>query len=155
MVHDAFIKAFGDSDIQQYILGRNDQNIILEDIIKFVEAKEAGRRSTSLQNLSASTLFSYKQLDKDQHLVKCRKCGKSGEDDRRDTQARKEKCKSWDKICSHCDKRNHVADVCRSKPKKTGENTAKDVDEPNLVFPKYARSRQPAQFSPMKPVNGR
>ena len=108
MVHDALINAFGDSDIQQYILGRNDQNIILEDIIKFVEAKEAGRRSTSLQNLSASTLFSYKQLDKDQHLVKCRKCGKSGEDDRRDTQARKEKCKSWDKICSHCDKRNPV-----------------------------------------------
>ena len=52
----------------------------------------------------------------------------------RDTQAKKEKCKAWDKICSKCDKKNHFANVCRSKPKKIGGNTSKDLDESNTVF---------------------
>ena len=116
MVRDALIRGLGDSDIQQDVLGHNDQDMTLEDTIKFIEAKEAGKRSqATLQNPSAATVSSYKQTDKDQQVVKCRNSGKPGHGDDRDTQARKEKCKSWDKISSKCDKRYHFANVCRSK----------------------------------------
>ena len=84
MVRDALIRGLGDSDIQQDVLGHNDQ---------FIEAKEAGKRSqASLQNPSAATVFSYKHTAEDQHVVKCGNCGKPGHGDGRDTQARKEKC---------------------------------------------------------------
>ena len=131
------IKGLGDSDIQQDVLGYNDRDMTLEDTIKFIEAKEAGKRSqATLQNPSAATVSSYKQTDKEQHVVKCRNGGKPGHGDGRDTQARKEKCKAWDKICSKCDKKNHFTNFCRSKPKRIGGNTTKDVDECNTVFHK-------------------
>ena len=61
----------------------------LEDTIKFIEVKEAGKRSqATLQNPSAATVSSYKQADEDQHVVKCRNCGKPGHGYSRDTQAR-------------------------------------------------------------------
>ena len=109
----------------------------LEDTIKIIEAKEAGKRSqATLQNPSAATVSSYKQADQEQHVVKCRNCGKPGHGDGHDTQARKEKCKAWDKFCSKSDKKKHFANLCRSKPKKIGGNTTKDVDESNTVFHK-------------------
>ena len=72
MVRDALIRGLGESDIQQDVLGHNDQDMTLEDTIRFIEAKEAGKRSqATLQNPSAATVSSYKQTDKDQHVVKC------------------------------------------------------------------------------------
>ena len=118
MVRDALVRGLGDSDIEQDVLEYNDQDMTLEDTIKFIEA---GKRSeATLQNTSAATVSSYKQTDKDQHVVKCRNCGKPGHGDGRDTQARKEKCKAWDKIFSKCDKRNHFANVCRSRKHNEG-----------------------------------
>ena len=79
MVCDALIRRLGDSGIQQDVLGHNDQDMTLEDTIKFIAAKEAGKRSqATLQNPSAATVSSYKQADQQQHVVKCRNCGKPG-----------------------------------------------------------------------------
>ena len=62
MVRNALIRGLGDSDIQQDVLGHNDQDMTLEDTIKFTEAKEAGKRSQAiLRNPSAATVSSYKQ----------------------------------------------------------------------------------------------
>ena len=136
-VRDALNRRLGESDIQQDVLGHNDQDMTLEDTIKIRKPKEAGKRpQATLQNPSAATVSSYKQADQEQHVVKCRNCGKPGHGDGRDTQARKEKCKAWDKICSKCDKKNHFANVCRSKPKRICGNTTKDVDESITVFDK-------------------
>ena len=44
MVRDALNRGLGDSNIQQDVLGHNDQDMTLEDTIKFIEAKEAGKR---------------------------------------------------------------------------------------------------------------
>ena len=128
----------------------------LEDTIKFIDAKEAGKRSQgTLQNPSAATVSSYEQTDKDQHIVKCWNCGKPGRGDGRDTQARKEKCKAWDKICSKRDKRNHFTNVCRSKPKRIGGNTTKDVDESNTVIHKMCNISVACTVISHKPVNRR
>ena len=127
--------------IQPLKIPNNVENITTRtwpgDTIKIIEAKEAAKRSQAiLQNPSAATVSSYEQADQEQHVVKCRKCGTPGHGDGRDTQARKEKCKAWDKYCSKCDKKNHFANVCRSKPKRIGGNKLKDVDESNTVFHK-------------------
>ena len=137
MVRDALIRGLGDSDIQQDVLGHYNQDMTLEGTIKIIEAKEAGKRSqATLQITIAATVSSYKQTDKDQHVGKCRNCGKPGHGNGRDTQARKEKCKAWDKICSKCYKKNHFDNVCRSKSRRISGNTTKDVDESNTVFHK-------------------
>ena len=61
LVRDSLIRGLGDSDSQQDILGHNDQDMTLEDKIKFIYAKEAGKRSqATLQNPSAATVSSYK-----------------------------------------------------------------------------------------------
>ena len=43
MVRDALVKGLGDSDIQQDVLGHNNQDMDLEETIKFIKAKEAGK----------------------------------------------------------------------------------------------------------------
>ena len=78
MDRDALFRGLGDSDIQQDVLGHNDQDMTLEDTIKSIEAKEAGKRSqATLQNPSAATVSSYKLADREQRVVKCRNCGKA------------------------------------------------------------------------------
>ena len=89
-VCDAHLRELGDSDIQKDVLGNKDRDMTLDDTIKFIEADEAA---------------------KDQHVVKCQNCVKPCHDDGRDTQAGKEKCKTWDKNCSMCDKKNRFANV--------------------------------------------
>ena len=145
MVRDALIKGLSDSDIQQDVLGHNDQDMTLEDTIKFIEAKEAGKRSqATLQNPSAATLSSYKQTDKDQHLIKCRNCGKTGHGDGRDAQERKEKCKAWDKTCSKCDKKNHFSKT--NHPKRLVRTKRRMRINPALSTTKCATFLQPAPF---------
>ena len=41
MVCDALSNRIGDSDIQEVVLRQNDQDMSLEDTIKFIEAKDA------------------------------------------------------------------------------------------------------------------
>ena len=137
LVRDGLNTGLGDSDIHPDVLGQNDQDMTLEYTIKIVEAKEADKRSqVTLQNPCAATVSSYTQLDRDQHVVKRRNCGKPGHGDGRDTQSRKEKCEVWNKICSKCNKINHLANVCGSKPKKSCQYTTNNVDESNTVFHK-------------------
>ncbi len=45
MVRDVLIRGLNDLDIQQEVLGNEDQDLNLEKTISLVEAKEAGRRS--------------------------------------------------------------------------------------------------------------
>ena len=47
MIRDVLCRGLGDTEIQMDLLGDKDQNISLEEILKFVEAKEAGKRSAS------------------------------------------------------------------------------------------------------------
>ena len=47
MVKDVLCRGLGDTEIQRDLLGDKDQSMSLEDTVKFVEAKEAGKRSAS------------------------------------------------------------------------------------------------------------
>ena len=47
MVRDSLIRGLEDDDIQLDILGESRQDMSLEEVIKYVEAKESGKRSSS------------------------------------------------------------------------------------------------------------
>ena len=60
MIRDVLIRGLCDHDIQQDILGQQDQNMELEKIIALIEAKEAGKRSqTSIMTEGAHVVSQY------------------------------------------------------------------------------------------------
>ena len=142
MVRDALIRGLDDSDIQQDVLGHNDQDMTPEDTIKLIEAKEAGKRSqATLKNPSAATVSSYKQADQEHHVVKCRICGKPGHGDGRDTQARKEKCNAWEKIVQNVTKRTTSPTSVGLNAKGSVRTQRRTWKNPTLSFTKCAISR--------------
>ena len=47
MIEDVLCRGLEDSDIQVDLLGDRNQEMTMEQVIKFIEAKEAGKRSAS------------------------------------------------------------------------------------------------------------
>jgi hypothetical protein len=90
MVRDVLIRGLNDQDIQHDILGHENEAIPLEDVIKLVEAKEAGRRSqASLMVEGAHGVSQHKRAKSGQFTqkseqstppdrkAKCEKCSQS------------------------------------------------------------------------------
>ena len=98
----------------------------LEDMLKFVEAKESGKRSAS----RLPTKFQRgKQLEatrdqrtqpdiRDRTPVICSYCGGKGHGRRAPLHARGKEFPAYDHICSHCSKKHHFEGVCLSKDNK-------------------------------------
>ena len=55
MVRDVLIRGLSDLDIQQEVLGNENQDLDLEHTISLIEAKEAGRRSQSINHRRRNT----------------------------------------------------------------------------------------------------
>ena len=87
IMKDIIVKGISDSEIQLDILSDHNQKMTLENIMRYVEAKEAGKRSASklmsnVQNACGSR-SAYKKAQKSQKLrqpneVACSYCGKTG-----------------------------------------------------------------------------
>ena len=58
ILRDVVTRNISDSEVQLDLLGDSNQNMTLEEVLKFIEAKEAGKRSTSrllhTQNVDAA-----------------------------------------------------------------------------------------------------
>jgi predicted RNA-binding Zn-ribbon protein involved in translation (DUF1610 family) len=87
ILRDILVRGIADNDIQLDILGEANQDMPLEEIFRYIEAKEAGKRSAS--KLSSGLNSSRSQYRKTKHesiknkgnTVKnpiCNYCGKSG-----------------------------------------------------------------------------
>lgn len=81
MIRDVLIRGLSDQDIQQEMLGQQNQDMELEETVKLIEAKEAGRRSqTSIMTESAHFASQYrKNGQSDRNLpskTTCEKCEK-------------------------------------------------------------------------------
>ena len=110
------------------LLGDNDQDMTLEHTIKSIGAKQADERSqATLQNQSATMLFSSKQRDKDQHLVKSETAGKRSVVTDGIHRAGTRSTKPEINLVQSVTKGTFVKG-CMFKPKKTGENTTTDDD---------------------------
>lgn len=116
IVRDVLAGGIGDPDIQ---LDKN-QNMTLEEVTQFVEAKEAGKRSASrlLDTHSIAATSSYKKTKqpKDKNET-CSYCGKKGHGRHAPGRTRKKECPDFGHKCGHCNKDHHLETVCRSKDK--------------------------------------
>ena len=101
----------------------------LEDMLKFVEAKESGKRSASRLldppsvSAASSTYRRSKQREikgkqpdtRDRTPVICSYCGGKGHGRRAPIHTRRNECPAYDHTCSHCSKKHHFEGVCLSK----------------------------------------
>ena len=121
IMKDIIVKGISDSEIQLDIISDRNQNMSLEDIMRYVEAKEAGKRSASkimgnTQNACGSRSTYKKALKiKPTNETACSFCGKSGHGKSAPVNTRKKQCQAYGKTCSHCGLSNHFASVCRMK----------------------------------------
>ena len=149
MVRDTMIIGLADNDIQLDILGQANQDMSLEDTIRFIEAKESGKRSSgrigpgmthpclpqsaqpSVDAVSSFKRQERKRLqnqthtpDGKQHALVCGHCGKAGHGRRR--QDRMTHCPAYSHVCSKCGSPHHFESVCR-KSRQQPSSTPNDA----------------------------
>ena len=133
MIRDVLTRGVADPDTQLDLLGDRNQDMSLEEVIKFIEARESGKRSASrLLNTHTSDIMStaalrsqYKRSQKtdlrrdtppDREEL-CHYCGHTGHGSQRTTRERRGVCKAYGHTCNICKRRNHFESVCRAEPK--------------------------------------
>ena len=123
ILRDALGRGIADPEIQLDLLGHKNQDMSLEDIFQFIEAKEAGKRSASslldshTVNSASSSYRKTKQTNMREKQESCAYCGKKGHGRSAPTRIRKTQCDAYGHQCGHCDRLHHMEDVCRSKDK--------------------------------------
>ena len=127
IIRDVLTRGLADQDIQLDLLGDKNQNMTLEEVFQFIEAKEAGRRSANrlLETQTTSAARSQyrkakqeepKRQHPDRH-EKCYYCGQRGHGKRAPPTTRKTTCPAYGKTCGHCGRPNHFDTVCQHKEK--------------------------------------
>ena len=128
ILRDILTHGLADSEIQLNLLGDKNQDMALEEVFQFVEAKEAGKRSAGClsDNLGVNAARSQyrhgKQEELKQHKAAnnneaCTYCGRRGHGKNAPPKVRKTDCPAYGVLCDHCNRPNHFETVCRSKTK--------------------------------------
>ena len=122
------------SEIQLDLLGDQNQNMTLEEVFQFMEAKEAGKRSAGhlLDTLRANAARSQychsqqealKQRKTTNNNELCTYCDRRGHGKNAPPRVRKTDCPAYGAICDHCKRANHFETVCWSKTKLRNQPT--------------------------------
>ena len=140
IICDVLTRGIADQDIQLDLLGEQDQDMSLETVISYIEAKEAGKRSAGKLHDSpqlASAISQYRHQQKTQVRDKfrdnepCHYCGLRGHGARAPIKDRQRMCKAFGHKCEKCNKDNHFGSVCRSAAKPKHSPT---TDEASTLF---------------------
>lgn len=140
IMRDVLTRGIADSEIQLDLLGDQNQNMGLEDIFKFIEAKEAGKRSASslLDSHAVETASSSYRKIKQTHMKEkqdmCAYCGKKGHGRNALAHVRKTQCSAYGQKCGHCDKFHHTENVCRSKGKPRNPHSTIPSEHEGAIF---------------------
>ena len=148
-IGDQLCAGIADPDIQKDVLGLIDKHPKLEELVVFIEAKEAGKRSQNALGSSAeiSKMSQYrreKMRDKvpstrqtEQKVPTeppCGWCGEYGHGRRAPKDIRRSQCPAYKTTCQRCGLMGHFGKVCRCKWKKQSTNDNKEeisaVDAP-------------------------
>ena len=111
----------------------------LEQALRFIEAKEAGKRSASRLVLPQATDVvagnSYKKQKKatptktsSKEQDTCTYCGTRGHGQNPPTRIRRKECPAFGTKCSYCDKDHHFEKMCRDKQGAQSAISAKHED---------------------------
>ena len=123
---DVVTRGLADDEIQLDLLGETNQDMTLEEVFQFIEAKESGKRSAGrlLQTHGADATRSQYRNAKQGDLRNrrtaekhetCLYCGKQGHGHRATAKVRKQECSAYGHICQHCGRANHLEVTCQSK----------------------------------------
>ncbi|CAE1306768.1 unnamed protein product [Acanthosepion pharaonis] len=142
IVRDVLSRGIADPDIQLDLLGDKNQDMSLEKIFQFIEAKEAGKRSASrlLNTFSVEAARSSYQrtkhpLDEDKQGP-CSYCGKRGHSMKSATRIRRNQCTAFGHKCERCHRDNHFENMCHSKdtPHDRRPSQTERFNKGNAVF---------------------
>lgn len=134
MIRDTLIIGLADDDIRLDVLGQANQDMSLDETIRFIEAKESGKRSAGRINPNTTAVpmaidaasSTYRQMERRRlqgrpqdrrtniQTQPCSHCGKAGHSSGR--QQRMHHCPAFNHTCTSCDLQHHFESVCR-KPK--------------------------------------
>ena len=150
VVRDMLTLGIADQDIQLELLGNVDQDMSLENVIKYIEVKEAGKRSTSLlQQYSETAAASTYSRNKKRQAIKCIPetsnkrqeakcifCGKCGHGLSAKLEQRRKHCPAYGNECKICNKLNHCENVCRSSdtPMECNKAVTNDINANDTIF---------------------
>ena len=144
MVRDTLVRNLYDQDIQRDILGLENQEMSLDELVKLIEAKEAGKRTqANILGQGAGAMSQYRKVKNDpssrtKQPVKCSYCGETGHGHnkgpgRLSMQIRREKCPAFLATCDNCSRKGHFTSMCRTDPKSVSASPTnpnrKDQDE--------------------------
>ena len=117
-------------------MGDKNQDMTFEQMLRFIEAKEAGKRLATQLLLphaaDAVTGSTYKRqkrnategpLSKEQDP--CSYCGKRGHSKNAPARLRRKECPAYGTVCGHCNKDHHFESVCRGRTKAKSSRTSK------------------------------
>ena len=124
VLRDIVVKGILDPEIQLDLMSEADQEMNLDEVLKYVEAKESGKQSAtklsqSLHAASTSRMRSQYRRAKTStsHTdLCCMYCGKTGHGRSAPLKLRQKKCSAYGKVCSSCGIPNHFSELCRSRP---------------------------------------
>ena len=135
VLRDVLTKGIADPEIQLDLLGSNNQDMSLEEVFKFVETKEARKRSASRlldSHTVESTSSSYrksKQTTQKQNQEPCSYCGKKGHGRSAPGCIRRRECPAYGHRCQLCSRDHHLELVCQSKNKQNSNTDTLELDE--------------------------
>jgi len=168
MLRDTLVRGISDIDIQSDLLGDRNQNMTLAEVIRFVEAKEAGKHSSALFSSTSSTAAARSTYQRQKQeksnrqqkrtidpTAKCGHCGDTGHGEWASKSVRRDVCKAFLHTCKYCRNKGHFDKMCRSKPgDDQAHNEGAVYDMLCMVDTKHQRKRQPLRSSrnstPMK-----
>ena len=141
ILRDVLCRGLADNEIQMDLLGDSNQDMTLEQVLRFVEAKEAGKRSAAHLLIPQATDHvagsPYKRQKKppprnqqgpDQDS--CTYCGTKGHGKNAPTRTRRSECPAFGMQYSHCSRDHHYERVCRTKHNKKPYGT----EQENAIF---------------------
>ena len=133
MILHALVRGIADEEIREQVLAKTEE-LGLEETVKFVKAKETGRRSTvqlgpgTLASTQVSKITAYKRDKRSDFLTKpkqipergaqCKYCKQTGHNVNEANYSREEECPAWNNRCTNCQRLGHFTRACPSgKPK--------------------------------------
>ena len=139
MVRDALIRGLEDEEIRLDVLGLSQQDMDLDHVLQYVEAKESGKRSAgrllaggAAATTTAAAASSYRRKERSKLQSRdvkpraCDYCGKAGHD--RNKEDRMRKCTAYNHTCTKCGILHHHESVCRQSQRRQQPAAPKAIE---------------------------
>ena len=152
-IRDQICTGLADPEIQKDVLAQREQNKTPEELIEFIEDREAGKRSQSALTTAAnvSRISEYKRnKNNNQGAVPkntsntdiCSFCGEKGHGYKAQRYVREKRCPAYSSSCQICGKIGHLTKMCRFKTKPAKETELASIHPQSDV----AESNRQADF---------